>query len=283
MAGSRPGGRSEPGGILGFLADHREWLGCILAHHSEAVDEAARSSDAWDLVFCQDGDVLLRSHPGGRGGVERFVDVLGNVRTRAMLGHLSSGGATTLRSMGWIYVQDGETEGFEAVRETVRHTLPDFLVRTVRGKGEAEHVFHLILAFLYDSGKLQNPDLPASDLARGVRNALRMMGEIYPRAGLRPPRMTLVVSNCFSAAGYSGGGDLPVRIFTRPVEGPEVHRGVGLRRDSGEVPMFPRTGKRAVLLGSFVEGAREGSVTGTIPGRSLFGITRDCHIEIHEM
>ena len=149
-------------------------------------------------------------------------------------------------------------------------------------KGEAEHLFHLILAFLYDSGKLSNPDLPAADIVRGVRNALRMLGEIYPAAGLDAPSMTFVVSNCYSAAGFTGSGDLPVRIFTRPVdEASRIHRGVGARRDSSEIPMFPRTGRRSVLLGPFIEGGREGSLIGSIAAGSLFGVTRDCKVEIH--
>ncbi len=286
MSSGRPQGDGAPGSIFGFLADHRDWLGCILAHQPETVAQAALSGGAWHLVFCQDGDVLRRSHPGTGGARDRFMEVLRNVRTRAMLGRVTAAGhgaePTALRSMGWLFVQDHETEGFEDVRGQVREALPSFLSRTVQGKGEAEHLFHLILAFLYDSGMLSNPDLPASELVRGVRNALKMLDEIYPAAGLGPPSMTLVVSNCYSAAGFTGSGELPVRIFARPVEeGSRIHRGVGVRRDSSEVPMFPRTGRRSLLLGHFIEGSREGSLTGSIAAGSLFGITRDCKVEIH--
>ncbi len=288
MSSEQPHGDSAPGSIFGFLADHRDWLGCILAHQPETVAQAARSGGAWQLVFCQDGDVLRRSHPGKSGVRDRFMEVLRNVRTRAMLGRVTAAGAergtesTALRSMGWIFVQDAETEGFDDVRGQVRQALPSFLSRTMQGKGEAEHLFHLILAFLYDSGMLSNPDLPASDLVRGVRNALKMLDEIYPTAGLGTPSMTLVVSNCYSAAGFTGSGELPVRIFTRPVEeASRIHRGVGVRRDSSEVPLFPRTGRRSLLIGHFVEGSREGSLTGSIAAGSLFGITRDCKVEIH--
>jgi hypothetical protein len=288
VSGTQPGGESPAGSILGFLADHRDWLGCILAHQADTVAQAAVSSGAWHLVFCQDGDVLLRSHPGTSGGRDRFMEVLRNVSTRAMLGRVTAPGAghaaetTALRSMGWLYVQDVETEGFEDVRGRVREALPSFLARTVRGKGEAEHLFHLILAFLYDSGKLSNPDLPAAELVRGVSSALKMLGQIYPAAGLASPSMTLVVSNCYSAAGFTGSAELPLRIFARPVdEATRIHRGVGLRRDSSEVPMFPRTGRRSILLGPFIEGSREGSLTGSIARGSLFGISRDCRVEIH--
>jgi hypothetical protein len=288
VSGAQPQGGSAPGAIFGFLADHRDWLGCILAHQSETVAQAALSGGAWHLVFCQDGDVLLRSHPGASDVRDRFMEVLRNVRTRAMLGRVAAAGdahgadAAALRSMGWLYVQDAETEGFEKVREQVREALPAFLARTVQGKGEAEHLFHLILAFLYDSGMLSNPDLPASEIVRGVRNALKMLDEIYPAAGLGSPSMTFVVSNCYSAGGFTGSGELPVRIFTRPVdEASRIHRGVGLRRDSSEIPLFPRNGRRSILLGPYIEGSREGSLTGSIAGSSLFGITRDCKVEIH--
>ena len=245
MSSVQPQGDAAPGSIFGFLADHRDWLGCLLAHQSETMAQAARAGGAWHLVFCQDGDVLLRSHPGTSGVQDRFMEVLRNVSTRAMLGRVTAAGegnveASALRSMGWLFVQDTETEGFEKVRGQVREALPAFLARTVQGTGEAEHLFHLILAFLYDSGKLSNPDLSAAELARGVRNALKMLDEIYPAAGLGSPSMTLMVSNCYSAAGFTGSGELPVRIFTRPVdEASRIHRGVGVRRDSTEVPMFP--------------------------------------------
>ena len=288
MSGGQPQGDRARGSIFGFLADHRDWLGSILAHRPETVAQVARSGSAWHLVFCQDGDVLLRSHPATDDVQDRFMEVLRNVRTRAMLGRVSAPGdgagpeATALRSMGWLYVQDAETEGFERVRGKVRQALPAFLSRTVQGKGEAEHLFHLVLAFLYDSGKLSNPDLPAAELVRGVSSALKMLDELYPAAGLERPAMTLIVSNCYSAAGFTGSGELPVRIFVRPVEeGSQIHRGVGIRRDSSEVPMFPRTGRRSIMLGPFIEGSREGSLTGSIADGSLFGVSRDCRVEIH--
>jgi hypothetical protein len=278
----------RPGGIFAFLSDHRDWLSCIVAHHHEATGEVKRSSGAWNLVFCQDGDVLMRSHPGGRGGEDHFEELLATVRTRAVLGHFAPEGdpgeANALRSMGWIYVQGEETDGFEKVRGRLRHHLPDFLARSMRGKGEAEHLFHLILAFLYDSGKLSDPDLPASELGRGVRNALKMIDEVYPEEGLAPPSPRLVVSNCFSAAGYTGPDDLPVRVFERPGdEGTEVHRGVGVRRTSAEFPLYPRTGRRAIFLGSFIRSEQKGSLTGRIGARTLFGVTRSCEIETYDM
>jgi hypothetical protein len=273
------------GGICGFLADHRDWLGCILVHQSATLTEAARASGAWNLVFCQDGDVLMRSHPGGPGGEEQFLDVLSTVRTRALLGHFDPAGeleeANALRSMGWIYTQDVETPGFrEAVRDQLRSHLPDFLSRSMRGKGEAEHLFHLVLAFLYDSGDLKDPDLPGPVLLDGVRNALAMLDQVYPQSELPLPRMTFVVSNCYSAAGFTGSGPLPIRVYSRPVgDEAEIHRGVGVRRSSREVPPYPRTGQRAVLLGSFVQDGFPGSFTGAIAPRTLFCVTRD--LEIH--
>ena len=278
------------GRLFAFIADHRDWLGCIVSHRPQALDAAARSGRGWSLVFCQDGDVLLRSHPESRGADEGFLEIIRSTRTRAVLGHLSSRDpegphvleAMALRSMGWIFAQDVETDGFEKVREKVRRSIPDFLARTMKTRGEAEHLFTLILAFLYDSGKLSDPDLPAAELVRGVANALRMLGEIYPPAGLEPPTMALAVSNCYSAAGFTGSSALPVRIYSRPTDG-EVHRGVGVRRGSGEFPRYPRTGNRAVLIGPFIEGEEEGAVTTTLPPRTVFGITRECEIQTQEI
>ncbi len=278
------------GGIFAFYADHQDWLASIIAHRPDLISGTVRESGGFRLVFFQDGDVLMRSHPSEGGDVDRFLGVLRKVRTRAMLGQFLPGQAhgerarefTAQRSIGWIYVQDSESHEFEAVRDLIRKSLPSFLTRTMKGRTEAEHVFQLVLAFLFDAGKLERSELQPSEIVESARQALGMLGEIYPRAGLRPPSPTFVISNGFGLAGHAGSGDIPLRIFVRSAVEGEVHRGVGERRDSQEVPVYPRTGKRAVLIASFLRDGHDLSYTGTLSAGTWFGVTKDCKVEIYE-
>lgn len=276
-------------GIFAFLADDPEWLGSILMHRPEVLGEPARHSGSWHIVFHQDGDVLARTHPGGSHDADRFLAFLRRIRTRVMLGDFDPPPAEgtrdsmSCRAMGWAYTQLRESRGFEKVRTRIFDALPAFLARTLGGTGEAEHLFHLILAFLYDSGKLASPDLPPSELARGIRHALMMLEQVYPQEGLALPSSPLFVSNGFCIAGWTGERDMPTTVFFRPPELEEsLHRGVGSHRESGEIPLYPRNGRRAVLVASFLERSYADSVTGHVPARTLFGITPDCRIENYD-
>lgn len=276
-------------GIFAFLADDPEWLGCILMHRPDVLGVPAEKSGSWHIVFHQDGDVLARTHPGGSHDKERFLAFLRRIRTRVMLGDFdppAQEGAResmSCRAMGWAYTQQFETPGFESARGCIFDALPAFLARTLAGQGEAEHLFHLVLAFLYDSGKLSSRDLPPSELARGLRHALMMLEQVYPPAGLPMPRSPMFVSNGYCVAGWSGDGEMPTTVFFRPREVEEaLHRGVGSHRESGEVPLYPRNGSRAVLVGTFLESSYSDSISGHVPARTLFGITADGEVETYD-
>jgi hypothetical protein len=279
------------GGIFAFLADDPEWLGSILTHRPRIVGDPAGGGGRWNVVYYQDGDMLLKTHPGAATSaeVERFLDFLRWTSTRVMLGNYEPGpgesGAahpTTCRAMSWAYTQLGETEGFTRMRERIRKSLPGFLARTMDGPGEAEHLFHLVMAFLYDEGRLHDPDLTAADLAGALKNAMMMLEQVYPENGLEPPGMPLVVTNGVCLAGWTGGLSLPTTIFFKPPELlSRMHRGVGGRRESGEVPLYPRNGTRAVLVATFLERSYPDTISGRLPPRTLFGVTHDCQIETY--
>ncbi len=280
-----------PSGIFALLADDPEWLSCILTHRPEVFSDAARESGSWHIVLHQDGDVLLRTHPGGRTDLERFLAFMRKTRTRVMIGDFDpppgeprAAEPATCRAMGWACTQLGETAGFAKVRSLIRDAMPPFISRTMTGSGESEHLFHLVLSFLNDAGKLTVADLPPVEIARGLRHMMLMLEQIYPTVGLEPPSVPLIVSNGTCLAGWSGPLGLPSTVFFRPPEVEDaLHRGVGRSRQSGEIPLFPRNGRRAVLVSSFVDSPFTDSITGRVPAGSLFGVTRACEIETYDL
>src|SRR3954447_12896444 len=115
----------------------------------------SRSQDrpeGWGLGFVQGGDVLLQKRPRAD---TREVDVYGlvkDLRADAFVGRVGLGGdgregsaedSDPFRFRSWLFGSVGRVSasGFEAVRDRVLESVPEFLRRNIRGKSASEHVF----------------------------------------------------------------------------------------------------------------------------------------------
>jgi len=155
------------------------------------------------------------------------------------------------------------TDGFAEIQGGVLEHIPDFLRRNLQGKTPAEHLFHLFLAFLHDSGLIDDVNLGTENVRRALRDTVALVQNLAARAGLEGSPGNILTSN--------GRIMLAVRLDET----------LCLRRlkiDSHEKE--PST-FRGVLALSSKDHPGEGFEE--VPRRSVLEISRDLNIQIADL
>ncbi len=141
------------------------------------------SIDAWGLGFYQGGEVLLQRRPKPPTEPVDFYALTKDLRTDVVIGHVRAGtvgkpkneNTHPFRFRSWLFAHHGTIPKFETVREEMLRAVPDFLRRNIRGQTDSEHLFHLLLAFLHDAGKLDDINVSTAQVRDAVRSALTVV------------------------------------------------------------------------------------------------------------
>ena len=229
----------------------------------------------WGLGYVQAGEVLLRRHPRPSEDVDFFRSV-SELHSDYIVGCASSadglaGNANTqpFRFRHWLFACEGGLEGEAAavdddLQARLLEHIPGFLARNIAGKTSAEHVFHVLLGLLYDSGSLDDPNVGLDHVRRALRDTLALVYSVMTEAGSTRGPGNIVATN--------GRAMFAVRL-----DHPIVVRGFK--------PPDPRRGDhkhfRAVLAMSSDAPPAEGFEA--IPPNSVLTISRELQTEIHSL
>jgi len=104
--------------------------------------------------------------------------IVGHVRLATVGKEGRSENTAPYRFRSWLFAHNGTVDKFEEVRQHLRSHIPDFLQRNIRGQTESEHLMHLFLAFMFDGGKLDDPNLPALDAAAALWAMLNLVDRL---------------------------------------------------------------------------------------------------------
>lgn len=146
----------------------------------------------WGLAYYQAGQPLLRRQPRPTKGPLDMAAatrdlktplVIGQVRAPSEAANLNENTAP-FRFRRWTFALSGIPEGIDRARAELEEAIPDFIKRNIRGQTEGELLFHLFLAFLNDTGKLDDPRIPGQTVARTLSSSLayldRLTGKDWP-------------------------------------------------------------------------------------------------------
>jgi glutamine amidotransferase len=223
----------------------------------------------WGLGYVQSGQVLLSRTPRAS---ETDVDLwspLDRVTADYLVVHACDedglrGSVNTqpFRFRRWMFaVQDNTLAGgFEQIHDGVLEHIPDFLRRNLKGKTPAEHVFHLFLSFLHDSGLIDDVNLDPADARRALRDTLALLLSMNARAGGKGAPGNIMLSN----GRMMVAARLEEPLFLRRLKVAPVDK---------EPESF-----RGVLALSASENPGQGFEE--IPKRSVLEISRDLDIQI---
>jgi glutamine amidotransferase len=225
----------------------------------------------WGLGYVQSNQVLLSLHPRATETPVDFFAALAGIKSDYVIGAISEdpklkGNANTqpFRFREWMFAQEGAFDRFDDALPQITAHLPDYLRRNIKGKVPAEHIFHLFLSMLHDSGKLGDANLSLVVTRRALRDTIAFVTSVMNKAGIASELGNVIVTNSRSMMVVRLGGPLYVR-WLRHVPDP--------RRAESEL--------RAVLAVSASDGgAGLGPGFEEIPRRSVVAISRDVAMDI---
>jgi predicted glutamine amidotransferase len=190
--------------LFGYIGNRPDLGAKVL--EAEARIVSARQTNGplgWGVGYYQGGEVLLRRRPLDERTVVPLADVLNDVRTDVLIGHVRQATVGSLRTENthpfrfrqWLFAHTGTIAGFDALRDRLLESLPEFLRRNVRGDTDSELLFHLFLSFLHDAGKLQSNQVDPPDVRAALRASLALVDRLSAEEGAEPLGFNLLVTN----------------------------------------------------------------------------------------
>ncbi len=190
--------------LFGLIGNRADLGGRVLAFESQALRVHARGTTlGWGLGFYQGGEVLMRRRPLDDRPEIDIADVAGDVRADIVLGHVRAATVGALRTENthpfryrqWLFAQTGTIAQFDAVRDRLVTSVPEFLRSGIRGETDAEVFFHVFLSFLHDAGKLNDGAVESAVVREALRSSLAVVDGMTAEVGGEPGALNLLVSN----------------------------------------------------------------------------------------
>jgi glutamine amidotransferase len=187
------------------MANEPERLRCALFPARRALTtDLGPNPDGWGIGLHQGGEVLLQKRPKASPGVIDFYAYLRELKSDVVIAHVRTAtvgvpqhmeNTHPFRHRAWLFAQSGTVDKFAEIQERLLASVPDFLRRNIRGTTDAEHVFHLFLAFLHDAGQLEAPEVPLDALRNAMRQTALLLDRLCGEAGGAPARLNLAATN----------------------------------------------------------------------------------------
>jgi len=189
--------------LIAYFGNEPERLACALSPARTALYSRSAQPQGWGLGFVQGGDVLLQKRPRAAAREIDFFSLSKDLRAEALIGRVgvSEDGNTPaedadpFRFRSWLFASMGGAAGFEAVRERLLESVPDFLRRNIRGRSPSEHIFHLFLAFLHDGGILETASPPSDAVQRALHASVAFVDKLLDATGGTATRLALCATN----------------------------------------------------------------------------------------
>ncbi len=192
--------------LFAYMGNDQDRVKCALypARKLLVADGAAEATfDAWGLGFYQGGEVLLQRRPKPPTDPVDFYALVKDLRTDVIIGHVRQGtvgkpkneNTHPFRFRSWLFAHHGTVPSFDGVRDELLRAVPDFLRRNIRGQTDSEHLFHVMLAFLHDAGKLDDLNVSTAQVRDAVRGALSLVEKAVGKAAAETMECALALTN----------------------------------------------------------------------------------------
>ncbi len=209
--------------LFGLIGNRPDLGGRILGLESEALRVQAKGAQlGWGLGFYQGGEVLMRRRPIDDRDEIDFSKLAGDVRADVLVGHVRCATVGALRTENthpfryrqWLFAKTGTISQFDAIRERLVASVPEFLRGNIRGETDSEILFHVFLSFLHDAGKL-NDTLVAEPVVRdALRSSLAVADGMAAEVGGGPSKVNLLIANGDVMVAVHKGERMSYRVFS---------------------------------------------------------------------
>ncbi len=277
--------------LFGLIGNRADLAGSVLDLEREAllVDKSVLARDtpvSWGIGFFQAGEFLLRRKPSDdRQGLD-LAELAHGIRSDLMIGHVRAATVGAIRTENthpfrcrdWLFAHTGSVSKWDAVRERLTESIPEFLRRNIRGDTDSEVLFHLVLSFLHDAGRLRDAPASPDDLRGALSSTMSLVDQVIREEGGDDefPINALLSDGEILAAVHRGSAEKSERMALRYVHGPQdlaaLVGGDAMRKVRLTDPGMLRFSLLASDLGP--EQARTAPWT-TLPDRAIVLLSRD--------
>jgi predicted glutamine amidotransferase len=190
--------------LFGLLGNRADLAGRALGFESDVLRVKARGQPlGWGVGFFQSGEVLMRRRPIDDRDEIDMAKLCADVRADVVLGHVRSATVGTLRTENthpfryrqWLFAQTRTVGNFDAIRDRLMASVPEFLRGGIRGETDAEIVFHVFLSFLHDAGRLNDLVVELPVVQDALRSSLAVVDGMAAEVGGQPGLINLAVTN----------------------------------------------------------------------------------------
>lgn len=266
--------------LVGFIGNRPD-LGARaieLEGHALSVLRKPGITPGWGVGFYQGGEILLKRRPIDDRAEINMVDLTKDVRGDILIAHVRSATVGTLRTENthpfryrqWLFAQTGTIEAFGQIRGRLCDSLPQFLMRDVRGDTDSELLFHLFLSFLHDAGQLDRPNVEPSAARAALRSSISLLDRLCAEEGSPPSALNMLVSTPEYLLGVHGGALMAYRSIHGRHDIERMFGDVGL----GRMRIPDLAACRLTLVAADFEDDRPPPEWTTARGRAIVTFTR---------
>jgi len=204
--------------FVAYASNSADHLACAIEGFAADLLLPCEASGGWGLGYFSAGELLQRIEPLDREATIDAGGVLAGIRSNVLILHARRASVGTVRRENthpfrfqeWLLAHNGTFAGFEGFRDRLLDLMPPFIQRRVRGDTDSEHFFHLVLSFLYDSGRIGRADSGCEAIRDALRQAVRTFDE-FARAGGHPASpASIVMTDGYSMVALERG--IPVHV-----------------------------------------------------------------------
>jgi len=213
--------------LFGLIGNRADLAGRVLSSEAAALAVDAHGEQlGWGVGFYQGGEVLMRRRPiDARASID-MAKASGDVRADLLVAHVRNATVGALRtenthpfrSRQWLFAQTGTLPSFEAIRERLTASVPQFLRSSIRGETDAEVLFYVFLSFLHDAGHLNDAVTPAANVRDALRSCVAVVDGLAAEVGGEPAQVNLLCSDGESLFALHRGAEMAHRTFAGKAE-----------------------------------------------------------------
>jgi glutamine amidotransferase len=208
--------------LFGLLGNRADLAGRALGFEADALKVRSRGQPlGWGVGFYQSGEVLMRRRPIDDREEIDTAALCADVRADVLLGHVRYATVGTLRTENthpfryrqWLYAQTGTVGSFDAIRDRMMASAPEFLRAGIRGETDAEIVFYVFLSFLHDAGRLNDSVVEPAAVRDALRSTLAVVDGMSAEVGGERAVVNLAVTNGEYVVAAHRAQKMAYRIF----------------------------------------------------------------------
>jgi glutamine amidotransferase len=208
--------------LFGLIGNRADLASRVLAFEAEALRVHSKGTAlGWGIGFYQGGEVLMRRRPIDEHATVDVAKVAGDVRADVLVGHVRNATVGSLRTENthpfryrqWLFAQTGTLPAFEAMRERLVGSVPEFLRSSIRGESDAAILCYVFLSFLHDAGRLNDAVTEPAHVRDALRSCVAVVDGMAAEVGGNSSNVNLMVSNGENIFALHRGQQMGYRTF----------------------------------------------------------------------